>query len=60
MADESKPRRVPLGDPMTEEELARLADVSESDLEDAKARFRDDAPAGFKDLLDAEREGESE
>lgn len=56
MPDESKPRRVPLGEPMTAEELARLADVTEGDLEDAKERWRHDAPAGFSDLLDAESE----
>lgn len=41
---------------MTLEELERGAEVSDADLEAAKARWREDAPAGYKELLDAERD----
>ena len=56
MPDESKPRRVPLGEPLTADELEQLEGVrGPADLDQAKERWRTDAPSGFKDLIDAPR-----
>ena len=56
MPDKTK---TPLGKPLelTDEELEQLAEVTEEDIEIAKKFWRKEAPAEFKNLLDAE-EGE--
>jgi hypothetical protein len=38
---------------LSDEELERLAEISPSDIEEAKAAFRRHAPPAFRNLLDA-------
>ena len=45
--------REPLDEP-SEAELEELAKITPSDVDRAQARWRKDAPAEFRDLLDAE------
>jgi hypothetical protein len=40
--------------PLSEEELDALANVTPEDIERARAWWREHAPDGFEDLLDAE------
>lgn len=40
--------------PKTDAELEALAEITPSDIEDAKAAWEEDAPAPFKKLLDAQ------
>lgn len=58
MADRApRPDRiVPLGDVPEEsdEELARLAEITPEDIEDAKMAWRRDASPRYRNLLDAE------
>lgn len=55
MADK---KQVPLGKPLelTDAELEALAEVTEEDIAEAKKLWRKEAPAEFKNLLDAEAE----
>lgn len=53
-------RKVPLGEPLSAAELEQIAEARETDLEDAKARWRANAPSGFRDLLDSEISEEQE
>lgn len=53
------PSRVPRGHPMPDAELMAMADVTDADVERAKAAWRQDAPAGAKQLLDADRVNDS-
>ncbi len=46
-------RREELDTP-SEEELDKLAEITPADVDRAMARWRKNAPAQFKDLLDAE------
>ena len=50
---------VPLGKPLelTDDELDQLAEVTEEDIKAAQKFWRQEAPAEYKNLLDAE-EGE--
>lgn len=52
MADKS----VPLGKPLqlTDEQLDELSQVTPTDIEKAKAFWRNNAPTEFKSLLDAQ------
>lgn len=56
------PPKVPLGKPLqlTDEELDILAEVTPEDIEKAKKFWRKNAPAKFKNLLDAEETTEGE
>lgn len=51
-----QPKRVPLGEPIdwTDADIEQMSQVSQADVKHALALWRNDAPAGFKDLLDAE------
>lgn len=51
-----KPKRVPLGQEIewTDADLDQLAEVKPADVKHALALWRNDAPTGFKDLLQAE------
>lgn len=49
------PPRVPRGAPMPDDELMAMAEITDADVERAKATWRQDAPAGFQNLLDADR-----
>lgn len=40
--------------PATQEELDRAAEITPSDIDQAVAAWKDDAPPELKDLLDAE------
>ena len=53
-----KKKRVPLGKPLklTDADLDRLSQVTPSDIEAAKIRWRQNAPKKYKNLLDAEVE----
>jgi hypothetical protein len=57
MPDEKLPR-LPLGEPMTAEELDKLAELGPGDLAEAKERWRQNSATAFRDLLDAERDTE--
>lgn len=48
-------KRVPIGKPLewSEEDLDALSEVSAQDITEAQAAWRKDAPADFRDLLDA-------
>lgn len=61
MADQPK-KPVPLGKPLqlTDEQLDQLAVVTAADIEKAKAFWRNNAPAQFKTLLDAQTVEEEE
>lgn len=61
MADQPK-KRVPLGKPLqlTDEQLDQLAEVTPGDIEIAKAFWRNNAPAEFDSLLDAQLVEEDE
>ena len=53
---------VPLGKPLplTDNDLDRLAEVTDADIERAAALWRQTVPDEFKDLLDAEEIEEGE
>jgi len=55
-------KRVPLGKPLqlTDEQLDQLSIVTPEDIEKAKAFWRNNAPAEFKTLLDAQTIDEDE
>ena len=60
--DSSAPRTVPMGgrDPISDEELEKLAEITPEDIQSAKAAWRRHAPPSMKTLLDAPVEGEPE
>jgi hypothetical protein len=55
-------RKVPLGKPLdlSDEDLDELAEITPADIVEAQSRWREDAPAEFKNLLDAEPTDEGE
>jgi hypothetical protein len=62
MMAEPTAKRVPLGQPLqlTDEQLDQFAEVSQEDIEKAKAFWRNNAPPKFASLLDAETLEEDE
>ena len=56
------PDKPPIGKPLTltDNDLDRLAEVTDADIERARALWRQTAPDEFKTLLDAEETEEGE
>ena len=58
MPDETVPLGAPL--PLTDHDLDRLAEITEDDIQRAKALWRRTAPPEFRNLLEAEETEEGE
>lgn len=50
----TKPEEPPVFDAATEADLDAASEISAEDIARAQQRWRDNAPSGFKDLLDAQ------
>lgn len=53
MAEQPRKRRVPLGRPLSADELEALAEITAEDVQRAGDLWRDGAPRPLKRLLDA-------
>jgi hypothetical protein len=53
MSEEPTQRRVPLGEPLSDEELERLAEITDDDIAEAGRWWLRHAPRGVRSLLDA-------